>query len=203
MAINLSSVANVLVILSAAPLFAAMLGWIFLREMPQPITWAAIFLSMIGIGWVLTGSWSEPNFTGDLLALICCIALAARFVNDRSVSHRDMTPSLIVAGLILALVSFFAGNPMGFSGDGWWYMVALCLIVSPLALTLITIGPMRIPAAEVGMLMLLETAVGPLWVWLFLSEEPSSKALQGGSLVIGTLLLHSLHQWRQNRLKAI
>ena len=203
MAINLSSVANVLVILSAAPLFAAMLGWIFLREMPQPITWAAIFLSMIGIGWVLTGSWSEPNFTGDLLALICCIALAARFVNDRSVSHRDMTPSLIVAGLILALVSFFAGNPMGFSGDSWWYMVALCLIVSPLALTLITIGPMRIPAAEVGMLMLLETAVGPLWVWLFLSEEPSSKALQGGSLVIGTLLLHSLHQWRQNRLKAI
>ena len=203
MAINLSSVANVLVILSAAPLFAAMLGWIFLREMPQPITWAAIFLSMIGIGWVLTGSWSEPNFTGDLLALICCIALAARFVNDRSVSHRDMTPSLIVAGLILALVSFFAGNPMGFSGDGWWYMVALCLIVSPLALTLITIGPMRIPAAEVGMLMLLETAVGPFWVWLFLSEEPSSKALQGGSLVIGTLLLHSLHQWRQNRLKTI
>ena len=203
MAINLSSVANVLVILSAAPLFAAVLGWIFLRVMPQPVTWAAIFLSMIGIGWVLTGSWSEPNFTGDLLALICCIALAARFVNDRSVSHRDMTPSLIVAGLILALVSFFAGNPMGFSGDGWWYMVALCLIVSPLALTLITIGPMRIPAAEVGMLMLLETAVGPFWVWLFLSEEPSSKALQGGSLVIGTLLLHSLHQWRQNRLKAI
>ena len=203
MAINLSSVANVLVILSAAPLFAAMLGWIFLREMPQPITWSAIFLSMIGIGWVLTGSWSEPNFTGDLLALICCIALAARFVNDRSVSHRDMTPSLIVAGLILALVSFFAGNPMGVSGDGWWYMVVLCLIVSPLALTLITIGPMRIPAAEVGMLMLLETAVGPFWVWLFLSEEPSSKALQGGSLVIGTLLLHSLHQWRQNRLKVI
>ena len=200
MAINLSSVANVLVILSAAPLFAAMLGWIFLREMPQPITWAAIFLSMIGIGWVLTGSWSKPNFTGDLLALICCIALAARFVNDRSVSHRDMTPSLIVAGLILALVSFFAGNPMGFSGDGWWYMVALCLIVSPLALTLITIGPMRIPAAEVGMLMLLETAVGPLWVWLFLSEEPSSAALQGGSLVIGTLLLHSLYQWQQRRL---
>jgi len=203
MAINLSNVANVLVILSAAPLFAAVLGWIFLREMPQPITWAAILLAMIGIGWVLAGSWSEPNFKGDLLALICCIGLAARFVNDRSVSHRDMTPSLIVAGLMLALVSFFAGNPMGFSGNSWWYMVALCLFVSPLALTLITIGPMRLPAAEVGMLMLLETAVGPLWVWLFLSEEPSSAALQGGSLVIGTLLLHSLYQWRQNQLESV
>jgi len=49
--------------------------------------------------------------------------------------------------------------------------------------------------------MLLETALGPLWVWLILSEEPSSTALQGGSLVIGTLLLHSLYQWRRNRLQ--
>ena len=200
MAINLSSVANVLVIISSQPLFAAVLGWIFLREMPQPITWLAIILSMIGIGWVLSGSWSEPNFTGDLLALVCCIALAGKFVNDRAVSHRDMTPALISSGLILALVSFFAGSPMALSGDAWWYMVALCLIVSPLAFAFITIGPMRIPAAEVGMLMLLETAVGPLWVWLILSEEPSPTAVQGGSLVIGTLLLHSLYQWRRHRL---
>ena len=201
MAINLSSVANVLVIISSQPLFAAVLGWVFLREMPQPITWVAIGLSMLGIGWVLSGSWSEPNFTGDLLALVCCIALAAKFVNDRAVSHRDMTPALISAGLVTALVSFFAGSPMALSGDAWWYMVALCLLVSPLAFAFITIGPMRIPAAEVGMLMLLETALGPLWVWLILSEEPSSTALQGGSLVIGTLLLHSLYQWRRNRLQ--
>lgn len=199
MAINLSSVANVLVIISSQPLFAAVLGWIFLREMPQPITWVAIFLSMIGIGWVLLGSWSQPNFTGDLLALICCLALAAKFVNDRAVSHRDMTPALILAGLVIALVSYFYGHPMALSGDSWWYMVALCLLVSPLAFCLITIGPMRIPAAEVGMLMLLETAVGPVWVWLVLSEAPSATAVQGGSLVVGTLLLHSLYQWRTNR----
>jgi len=203
MAVNLSSVANVLVIISSQPLFAAVLGWIFLREMPQPITCVAIFLSMMGIGWVLLGSWSEPNFTGDLLALVCCIALAAKFVNDRAVSHRDMTPALILAGLVTAFVSLFAGDPMALSGMSWWYMVALCLIISPLAFCLITIGPMRIPAAEVGMLMLLETAVGPVWVWLVLSEEPSSAALQGGSLVIGTLLLHSLYQWRQNQLESV
>ena len=201
MAINLSSVANVLVIISSQPLFAAVLGWFFLREMPQPITWVAIFLSIIGIGWVLLDSWSEPNFIGDLLALVCCLCLALKFVNDRAVSHTDMTPALILAGLVVALISVFAGNPMALSGNGWWYMVVLCLLVNPLAFCLITIGPMRIPAAEVGMLMLLETAVGPLWVWLVLSEEPGSAALQGGTLVIGTLLLHSLYQWRRNRLK--
>ena len=68
MSINLSSVANVLVIISSQPLFAAILGWLFLREMPKPVTWAAIVLSMLGIAWVLLGSWSEPNFLGDMLA---------------------------------------------------------------------------------------------------------------------------------------
>jgi len=75
------------------------------------------------------------------------------------------------------------------------------LIINPLAFFLITLGPMRIPAAEVGMLMLLETAAGPLWVWLVLSEEPTSAALQGGTVVIATLLLHSIYQWRKSKLQ--
>jgi drug/metabolite transporter (DMT)-like permease len=199
-AISLSSVANVLVIISSQPLFAAVLGWLFLREMPARVTWVAIIICVFGIGWVLAGSWSKPSLLGDVMALICCLSLAAKFVNDRAVSHRDMTPSLILAGLTVALISGFMGDPMAFSGSQWGYMITLCLFVNPIAFFLITLGPMRIPAAEVGMLMLLETAVGPLWVWLVLSEEPGSAALQGGSLVIATLLLHSLYQWQQRRL---
>jgi len=61
---------------------------------------------------------------------------------------------------------------------------------------------MRIPAAEVGMLMLLETAAGPLWIWLWLNELPSTAALEGGTVVIGTLLIHGLIQWRRHRVKA-
>jgi len=199
-AINLSSVVNVLVIISSQPLFAAVLGWIVLKEMPAPATWVAIVICIFGVGWVLAGSWSTPSLVGDVMALICCLSLAAKFVNDRAVSHRDMTPSLILAGLVVALVSWVMGDPMALSGSQWGYMITLCLFVYPIAFFLITLGPMRIPAAEVGMLMLLETAVGPLWVWLVLSEEPSSAALQGGSLVIATVLLHSLYQWQQRRL---
>ena len=199
-AINLSSVVNVLVIISSQPLFAAVLGWIVLKEMPAPATWVAIVICIFGVGWVLAGSWSTPSLVGDVMALICCLSLAAKFVNDRAVSHRDMTPSLILAGLVVALVSWVMGDPMALSGSQWGYMITLCLFVYPIAFFLITLGPMRIPAAEVGMLMLLETAVRPLWVWLVLSEEPSSAALQGGSLVIATVLLHSLYQWQQRRL---
>ncbi len=189
-----------LVIISSQPLFAAVLGWIVLKEMPAPATWVAIVICIFGVGWVLAGSWSTPSLVGDVMALICCLSLAAKFVNDRAVSHRDMTPSLILAGLVVALVSWVMGDPMALSGSQWGYMITLCLFVYPIAFFLITLGPMRIPAAEVGMLMLLETAVGPLWVWLVLSEEPSSAALQGGSLVIATVLLHSLYQWQQRRL---
>ena len=197
LAINLSSVANVLVIISSQPLFAAVLGWLLLKEKPAPITWIAIVVCLLGIGWVLSDSWGEAHLVGDLLALACCVSLSAKFVNDRAVSHRDMTPALISSGLVVAFISFFAGDPMALTGNDWGYMIVLCLIINPLAFFLITLGPMRIPAAEVGMLMLLETAAGPLWVWLVLSEEPSSAALQGGTLVITTLLLHSLYQWRQ------
>jgi drug/metabolite transporter (DMT)-like permease len=202
MAINLSSVANVLVIISAQPFCAAILGWLFLRERPAPVTWLAIFVSMLGIGWVLSGSWQGPQLAGDVLALITCLSLAAKFVNDRAVSERNMTPALITSGILIAAISLAAGNPLALEGPAWGYMLVLCLVVNPLAFVLITIGPMRIPAAEVGMLMLLETAVGPLWVWLVLSEEPGSAALQGGSLVIGTLLLHSLYQWRKHKTRS-
>ncbi|MGB0467479.1 MAG: DMT family transporter [Pontibacterium sp.] len=200
-AINHTTVANVLVIISAQPLFAALMARVFLGEKSKPVTWIAIFTAMLGIGWVLGGSWQSSNFTGDLLALVCGLALSAKFVNDRAASNRNMTPALIPAGLLIAVISVLVGQPWGLQSSDWGWMLLLCLCVLPLAFILITLGPMRLPAAEVGMLMLLETAIGPLWVWLWLAEVPDRAALEGGALVIGTLLIHGLIQWRTNRSK--
>ncbi|MBQ0783119.1 MAG: DMT family transporter, partial [Amphritea sp.] len=136
------------------------------------------------------------SLTGDLLALCCALSLSAKFVNDRAVKHRDMTPALITGGLFIALASLFNASPLALSGSDWAWMLLLCVIIIPIAFVLITLGPTRITAAEVGMLMLLETVFGPLLVWLFLSEAPTSAALQGGGLVIGTLLLHGYIKWR-------
>ena len=112
-----------------------------------------------------------------------------------------MTPVLISASIMIAAISVVAGDPMALQGNSWGWMLLYCLVVIPLAFILISIGPMRIPAAEVGMLMLLETAAGPLWIWLVLNEVPSTKALEGGSIVIGTLLIHGLIRWRSNRVR--
>jgi len=199
--VNLTSVANVLVIISAQPLFAAVMARIFYGEKSPLVTWIAIVISMLGVSWVLAGSWQSPNLIGDLLALLCGITLAAKFVNDRAVSDRNMTPVLISASMVIAAISVVAGDPMALQGNSWGWMLLYCLVVIPLAFILISIGPMRIPAAEVGMLMLLETAAGPLWIWLVLNEVPSTKALQGGSVVIATLLIHGLVRWRSKRVK--
>lgn len=200
-AINLTSVANVLVIISAQPMFAALISRIFIGEKSPRITWLAIVVCMLGIAWVMKDSWQSPNLTGDLLAVTCALILSAKFVNDRAVKHRDMSPALITAGLIISAVSLTFGQPLELSGADWGWMLLLCGLVIPIAFVLITLGPMRIPAAEVGMLMLLETALGPLLVWLFLTEKPSQAALEGGALVISTLLLHGLYQWRKKHRK--
>ena len=64
----------------------------------------------------------------------------------------------------------------------------------PVALALLTLGPRYIPAPEAAMLSLLETVLGPLWVWLVISEQPDESTIIGGAIVVGTLLVHSL--WR-------
>lgn len=198
-AVSLTSVTNVLVMISTQPLFAAVFGRIFLKENPPPITWLAIVISMMGISWVLLGSWHSPNIIGDVIGLGCSIALAGKFVSDRACGTRNMTPALILSGAITACISAFAGHPMEIINNGWGWMLLHCIIIVPISFILITLGPRRIPAAEVGMLMLLETAIGPLWMWLCLNEIPSQRAVEGGTLVVGTLLLHGLVKWRTSQ----
>ncbi len=202
-AINLTSVANVLVIISAQPLLAAVMARYFLGEKTSLATSIAIVVSVIGIGWVMKDSWASTNLAGDFVALMCGLSISAKFVNDRAVPNRNMTPALIPAGLMIAACGIIGGSPLELQGMEWFWMLILCGVVIPAAFVLITLGPMRISAAEVGMLMLLETALGPVWVWLWLNETPSLAALQGGSLVIFTLILHGLWQWRKQSYQSI
>ena len=192
MAINLTSVANALVIISVQPLFAAVLSRVFLKEQSPLITWIAISVCLLGIVWVMLDSWQSPNIKGDLLALVCGLALSCKFVNDRSEKKFSMVPSLIGGGFIMSIFALLTTESIMLQGSQWIWTTLLCMFVVPLAFVLITLGPKRIPAAEVGMLMLLETVIGPVWVWIFLDLAPNSAAIQGGALVVITLVLHAL-----------
>lgn len=204
LALSLTSVANTLVLLAASPLFAALMSWIFLKERVPLATWLAILTGIAGIGIVVSegiaghgAGEGSGNLTGDLIALMSSMTLAAMFVVVRRRKDINMVPNMALGGYLAALIALPFAAPFALSADQAYLVVFLCAFLLPLAFGLIIIGPRRLPAAEVSLLMLLETVLGPIWVWLVIGEEPGGNALIGGGIVIGALALHGLWNLRR------
>ena len=89
--------------------------------------------------------------------------------------------------------------PLSITMADFGYLAVMGLLVLPLGSALIFIGPQYVPAPEVGLLLLLETVLGPLWVWLALAEAPGPRSLVGGAIVVGALLVNTLWAMRQGR----
>jgi drug/metabolite transporter (DMT)-like permease len=115
-----------------------------------------------------------------------------------------MVPAMVVAGCITGIAALpFAllleSGGLIFTGPQLGYTLAMGLIVVPISFALITVGPRYLPAPEVGLLMLLETVLGPIWVWLAIGEYPGDLALVGGALVVATLAGHTVAGGRRRR----
>lgn len=191
-ALSLTAVADVLVIISAAPLTAAVLGLVFLGEGVAPRTWAAIALALAGIAILVSEDLGSGSLLGDLAAAACALCIGAGFVITRHARAVSMVPAMVLSGLITATVALplallLENGPLLYEGARLGYTLVMGLGVVPVSFALITLGPRYLPAAEVGLLMLLETVLGPLWVWLVLAEHPGDRALLGGALVVLTL----------------
>lgn len=196
-ALSLTAVADVLVIVAAAPLAAAVLGLAFLGEAVARRTWAAISLAVVGIAILVSEDLGSGSLLGDLAAGVCALCIGASFVITRHARAVSMVPAMALAGLVTATVALplallLETGPLLYEGTRLGYTLAMGLVVVPVSFALITLGPRYLPAAEVGLLMLLETVLGPLWVWLALAEYPGDRALVGGALVVLTLAGHAL-----------
>jgi len=197
--LNNTSVANTLVIIATAPLFAALISHIFLKEKVEPSTWIAILVSSGGIAFIFKESLSSDYLLGDIFALACAICIASQITTVRRARHIDMVPSLGLGSLVVASIAFFSATSIKISTTDLSLLMLLGLVVLPIAFGLITIGPRYIPAAEVSLLMLLETFLGPIWVWLVIGEHPSINTIIGGGLVLLTLAGHTLYNARRKR----
>jgi drug/metabolite transporter (DMT)-like permease len=193
-AFSYTSVANVLVIFACTPLIAALLSWLIFREKVSASTYWAIVGAASGLVIVASGSFGGIRWFGDSLALLNAVLLATVFTILRGHREINMIPASGIGLLIGALVSIpFAGFPPLDALQVTWLALA-GVIILPLALTLLTLGPRYLPAPEVGMIMLLEAVLGPLWVWLVIQESPGIPTLIGGTVVLVVLFVHSL--WR-------
>jgi drug/metabolite transporter (DMT)-like permease len=191
-AVSLTTAANTLVIMAATPLFAALFTRVFLREMIPARTWIAVTVGFSGLGILFWGSIGGGKVTGDILALMCACIMAANFVLIRRFHQIDMVPGVAISGFLTALsVLPMCDGLMLQSGDVL-YLVLMGTIVLPVPLAVMTIVPKLIPAAEVSLILLLETFLGPLWVWMGIGQVPSFRTVIGGVVLIVTIMVHSL-----------
>ena len=190
-AITYTTVANVLILLGGTPLVAALMGRVFLGEVVPARTWVAIGGALTGIVVTVGGAVAGPQ-AGDLFALGTVLCMAGYFTTVRAASAVDMTPCIVISGLVAALLAL----PFAHSGDlvatQIPYLVLLCALVIPLSFSLLTLGPRYLPAHEVALIGLLEAVLGPYLVWLVLDEHPGAAALVGGAIVLAVLSAHSV-----------
>ena len=199
LALERTTAANVLVIFASTPLIAALLTRIFLDDVIERPTWLAIWSAGLGLVVVASGGVTTGNWLGDLLALINAVVIAGVFTVVRRRRDLNMIPAAGLGLLLAALVAYpFAQFP-DLGVHQWVILVIGAGVVLPVALALVTLGPRYLPAPEVAMLTLLETIIGPVWVWLVIGEEPGIRTLLGGSVVVAALFCHALWRFKQTR----
>lgn len=194
-----TSVANTLVILATTPLIAALISRLFLNERVHLSSWLAILVSCGGIAYIFKGSMSSDHLMGDFFALGAAFAMAGQITTIRLAQKIDMAPTLGLSGLLVAAVALVMAGNVSVTSPDILYLMLLGLFILPVAFGLIAIGPRYIPAAEVSLMMLLETFLGPLWVWLVIGEEPSRETMVGGTLVLATLAAHTVYNARRRK----
>ena len=196
-AVNLTLVANVLIILSTTPLIAALLSIFILKEDISKATWTAIIFGIMGVAILVGNSIQAANVIGDIFSLITAFSLAVTFIIIRKYKKLNMIPATALGAALSAVISFPLADPMSIEPNNWGLLFLLGLIVMPLSFALITFGLRLLPAPEVALLMLIETVLGPLWVGIVINEIPDSRTLIGGGIIIFAVLLQAL--WRIKR----
>ncbi|MCP4431927.1 MAG: DMT family transporter [Gammaproteobacteria bacterium] len=195
--IQITSVANTLVILSSAPVFAAFLCWILLREKQRPVTWVVIIFSMVGIFIIGVGSYQSDGLTGDLLALVCALSTACSAVLVRFRKSIDLVPSVIIGSLMLACYGWLQMPTVEVTQTQFIYIGIIGFILVPLAFLCLTVAPRFTSSAEVQLVFLLEAILGPLWVWMVIGETPSENTLIGGAVLLISVSWFAIKSIRQ------
>ena len=186
-----TNVANTLVMIAMAPMLSAILGAIFLKEMPDSKTWVAIVITFFSAVYIFYDSLQLGNIFGDLLGLLTALGLAIGAVTIRSAKQKNLVPAAVVGKLVVAIFAMFFIKSYDLVGNDIYIVPLMCLMCVAIPFVLVTIAPRFIPAEEVNLFFLLETIIGPFWVWMVIKEQPSIETIQGGAVIILTIAIHS------------
>ena len=191
-----TAASNTLFLLATTPFWAAVLSWAFLGERPATEVWIAMGIALAGVAVIVSAGLSGDHGVGDLLGLGAALCMGGGFVvARRSEAVLFMAPGI---GGLLSAVALLPWVPyVALPSDVVAPMLVEGLLVMPVALGCLALGPRYLPAPQVALFLLLETTLGPVWVWAFLGERPRAEVLVGGVLVVAAIVVQSLLAMRR------
>ena len=194
-----TNVANTLIMVALAPMLSAVISFIFLKENPDQKTWIAIIITTLSVFYIFYDAIDAGDILGNLLGLLTALGLAVGAVIARSAKKISLVPSAMFGKLIVALIGFYFADNLILKDTDITIVPLMCVMCVALPFVLVTLAPRYITAAEVNLFFLLETILGPLWVWMVVKEQPSIETIAGGAAIITTIAIHSLLVLKQNR----
>ena len=195
-----TTVANANFIIQTQTLFLAIFGYVFLKEKISKVTLICILTAMVGIILMLGSSLTPGQMTGNLVAFIMPISFAILILIVRKYPEVDMIPLQLVAGIFATLIGLFMSPTIIVSSNDIFLGFIAGFFQVGLGFILITIGARSTPSAFVGIIMLTEAVLGPLWAWIFVNENPPIFVLFGGSIVVLAVILqfYNLYKIEKN-----
>jgi drug/metabolite transporter (DMT)-like permease len=201
-AIKTTTVANVVIIFGTSALFSSLFAYLIYKEKISKNIIVASFFMLVGLFVIFSDKLGMGNMTGNIFALLCVTTFSLAFVflaKYTKISRVVLTGTM---GLCIALIAFILSDSLSIDLRTFGIIAIMGLLITPISRVLIGNGTRFISASEVSLLMIIETIMAPIWVWLFLNEIPSSNTFIGGSIILGTLILNSLYTLKRGKNKA-
>ena len=182
-----TSVANTLLLMSTSPYVVGLLGWLLLGERVPPRTWLTMGVALGGAVVMVSSSYGRGGLLGDLLAVVMATSFAVATVLVRRHPHVPMAPAAALATTFTFLLALPLATPLDTTPRDLLLLAFFGIGQFGAGFLLFMAGARLIPAAQTSLIGMLETVLGPLWVWLVLNERPDAASLAGGGLILAAL----------------
>ena len=184
-----TTVTNTNFIIQTQTIFLAVFGYLFLKEKISKITLASIILAIAGIIMMVGNSLSPGEMSGNIAAFLMPISFAILILVVRKYPDVDMVPLQLVAGIFAMIIGYLMSPTIAISSHDIFLGFLAGFFQLGFGFIFITVGARSTPSAFVGIIMLTEAVLGPLWAWIFVNENLSFEVLVGGSIVITAVVL--------------
>ena len=193
-----TAVANTLVLIASAPIFAALFSIFILKEIPSFFTWIVIITALSAMIIIGVGSFTTSGLYGDFMALVVAIGMGFSMVLVRLYKNKDLVPACLIGCLISALYALPFGINFGIDQYQIFYLLLMGLIILPIPFIILAIAPKYTPAHEVALIFLMESVLGTAWVWFVINEVPPLNTVIGGILLLGSVSIFIYQTTKKN-----